>query len=110
MSSAESHLGLLDRIGRSVESLCEGELCCLGHRRKVSVLCLLYKIYHRVDHPMNEYLRNLVKARNTTASVALGELALVIPLQNKLFQAVLPACCWSSVERAAVGRVFYGEK
>ena len=42
-------------------------------------LCLLYKIYHRVDHPMNEHLNNFVTARNTMASAALGELALVIP-------------------------------
>ena len=32
-----------------------GELCCFGHRGKVSVLCLLYKIYHRVNHPKNEH-------------------------------------------------------
>ena len=36
-------LGLIDSIVRSDERLCEGELCCLGHRRKVSALCLLYK-------------------------------------------------------------------
>ena len=34
---------LLDSIVRSAEELCEGELCCLGHRRKVSALCLLYE-------------------------------------------------------------------
>ena len=61
ISSAESHLCLLDGI---VERLCEGVLCCLGHIRKVSALCLLYKIYHRVDHPMNKYLKHLVAARN----------------------------------------------
>ena len=36
VSSAESHLGLLDSIVRSTERLCEGELCYLGDRRKVS--------------------------------------------------------------------------
>ena len=34
--SAQSHLGLLDRIVRSTERFCEGKLCCLGHRRKFS--------------------------------------------------------------------------
>ena len=35
MSSAESHLGL-DSIVRSAEKrLCEDELCCSAHRRKV---------------------------------------------------------------------------
>ena len=42
MSSAESLLGLLDSVFRSTERQCEGELSCLGHRRKVSALCLLH--------------------------------------------------------------------
>ena len=71
MSSAESHL---DCIVRSAS-----ELCYLGHRRKVYTLCLLYKIYHRVEHPMNEYLNHLVADYNTRSSAALGELAFVIP-------------------------------
>ena len=79
VESVESHLGLLDSIVRSAERLCEGKLCCLGHRRKVSALCFLYKIYHRVDRPMNEYLNNFVAACDTRASAALGKLALVIP-------------------------------
>ena len=49
------------------------------HRRKVSELCLLYKIYHRVDLTINEYLNHFVAARNVRASAALGELALMIP-------------------------------
>ena len=78
MSSAESHLGLLDSIVRSAEKLCEAVLCCLAHRRKISALCVLYKIYHRVGHSMNEYLNNFVVALNTRVSVALDKLALVI--------------------------------
>ena len=72
-------MGLLDSIVRSAERVCDGELCCLGHRRKVSALCLLYEIYHRVDQHLNEYLNNFVAVCNTRASTALGELALVIP-------------------------------
>ena len=34
--SAEFHLRLLDNVRRIEEKLCEGELCCLGPRRKVS--------------------------------------------------------------------------
>ena len=78
MSSAASHLDLPDSIVRSAEGLCEGELCSLAHRRKISALCLLYEIYYRVDHPMNGYLNYFVAARNTRASAALGGLALVI--------------------------------
>ena len=76
MSSVESHFGLLDSIVRSAERLCEGELSCLKHRRKVSALCLLYEIYYRVDHPMNEHLNHLVAAPNTAA--VLSVLALII--------------------------------
>ena len=60
MSSVESNLGLLDSIVRNAERLCEGKLSCLRHKRKVSALCLLYKIYHRVDHPVNEHLHHFV--------------------------------------------------
>ena len=44
------HSCLLECVVHSAKRLCESELCCLGHRRKVSVLCLCYKIYRRVDH------------------------------------------------------------
>ena len=75
MSSVESHLGLLDINVRVAEKLCEGDLCCLAHRRKVSALYLLYKIYRRADHSMSGYLNHFIAARNTRASAALGELA-----------------------------------
>ena len=44
------------------------------NRRKVSVLCLLYEIYHRLDHPMNEYLHHFIAARNARVSAVPGEL------------------------------------
>ena len=74
MSSAESHLSLLDSVVRSAEMLCESERCCLGHSRKVTALCLLHKIHHRAKHPLH-----FVATRNTRASAALCELASVIP-------------------------------
>ena len=79
MSSAESHLSLLDSVVRSAEGVCEDELRCLRHRRKVSALCLLFNIYHRADHPLHEYLQSFVTACNTRNSAALCELSLVIP-------------------------------
>ena len=42
MSSAESHLSLLDCIFRSAEEFCEGELCWLG---PLSALDLLYETF-----------------------------------------------------------------
>ena len=67
MLLAEFHLGFLHSIVRNAQRLRKGKLCCLGHIKKVSALCLLYKIYHRVNHPMNGYLNHFVAARNTRA-------------------------------------------
>ena len=75
----EVSLEITGSIVCSAAGMCEGELCCLGHRRKVSALCLLYKIYHRADHPLHEYLHHFVAARNTRGSAAVCELALLIP-------------------------------
>ena len=71
----------------------EEELFCLAHRKKVSALCLLYKICHRVDNSMSEYLNHFVTACNTRASAALDELALVIPRcrTDPFSQSFLPA-------------------
>ena len=105
MSSTESHLGLIDSIGRSVERLCEGELSCLAHRRKVRALCLLYKIYH-VDHHMNGYLNDFVATRNTRASASQGEFALVLPRcrTDQFSRSFLPAAgvCETYCRRACL--------
>ena len=77
MSSAEAHLSLLDSIVCSVERVCEGEICCLGHR-KDSALCLLHEIHHRADHPLHEYLHHIVAAHITRDSATLCELTLII--------------------------------
>ena len=86
-------MGSLDSIVRSAERLCEGEICCSEYRRKVSALCLLYKINHRENHPLNGYLNHFVAARNTKTSTALGVLALVIPRYrtDKFSRSFLPA-------------------
>ena len=45
----------------------------------IVLLCLLYEIYHRVDHHMHGYLNHFIAARITRALAALGDLALVNP-------------------------------
>ena len=106
MLSAEIHLRLLDSSVRSAERLCEGQLCCLTHRRKVSNLYLLSKIYHRVNEPMYGYLNHFVAACKTRASVALGNLALVILCcRTDHIELVVSACCCGYVELAAVRRI-----
>ena len=78
MSSAEPRVCLLERMIHRAKRLCEGKLRCLVHERRVSVLCLLYKIYHRAGYPFHDHLYHFVVACNTSASAALDELALVI--------------------------------
>ena len=42
--SAEYHLGLPDSVVRNAERLCEGGLCCLGHRRSPSAAVCLWNL------------------------------------------------------------------
>ena len=73
-------------------------------RRLVHCTCLLYKIYHIVNHSINKYLNFFVAARYTRASAAwLWDRT----LQNVSIQSVHSACCWLSVELAAVGLVWW---
>ena len=70
------------------------------HRRKVGVLCLLYKIFHIAGHPMHEYLHYFIAVRNTRASAALGALSSVIPRcrTDEFSRSFLPAalvCLWN---------------
>ena len=75
MSSDDSYLSLLDIVIRSAEGCVSVNFVVLWHRRIVSDLYLLNKIYHRADHPLHEYLHHFVAARNTRGSVVLCELA-----------------------------------
>ena len=78
ISSAESHLSLIDSVVCSAERLCEGKLFRLGQRKRVSALRVLYESYHIADHLLHEYLHHLVVARNSRVAAALDELAVVI--------------------------------
>ena len=93
MPFVESHLGLQDSVVRMADRFCEDEICCLWHRIKISVLCLLYNIYHRAEYPFSEYLHHFAPVRSTGASAALGGLALLIPhgKTDQLSQSFLPA-------------------
>ena len=87
MSFAMSNLSLLDSLVRNAERLCESE-----HRLKVNLLYLLYEIYERADHPMNENLHHFIATRNIRALSALCDLVLVIMCyrNNQISRSILP--------------------
>ena len=67
-SAAASHLKLLDRNVRACKFLIPDLNIDLWHRRSVSTLCMLYKIYHNSDHPLNRELPNLFRPARVTRS------------------------------------------
>ena len=62
------YLNLLDGIVRKAKSLCGRELCDLGHQRRVSCLCMLYKIYNNPDHALRDTLVPAQRSRFTRAA------------------------------------------
>ena len=65
-SGADSHLKLLDRVMSSAKFILPSINVDLWHRRKVSSLCLLHKMYYNDKHPLHLSLPDLaVFARNT---------------------------------------------
>ena len=79
------------RVGKLFDCPCVHKSCFNAY-----VFFRFIKIYHRVDNPMNEYLNHFVAARNTRASVGLGELDLVIQRYrtDQFSRSFLPAAGW----------------
>ena len=65
-SAADSHLKLLDKNVRSCKFLIPDLKVDLGHRRVVSSLCMLYKIFHNPRHPLNSELPNFFQPARIT--------------------------------------------
>ena len=77
-SAAQSHLRLLDRVVSSVRFLLPNLHIDLWHRRKVSSLCLLHKIYYNSLHPLHSSLPDLeVFLRHTRRAAAANRLSFV---------------------------------
>ena len=75
-SAADSHLKLLDRNLNAIKFLIPDLRTNLWHRRSISSLCMLYKIYHNPEHPMHSDLPNLYRPlRNTRNAVNSNSLA-----------------------------------
>ena len=65
-SAADSHLKLLDRNLRACKFLIPNLTISLQHRRFISSLCMLYKIFHNPSHPLHSELPNLFHPRRVT--------------------------------------------
>ena len=58
-SAADSHLKLLDNNLNAIKFLMPNLKTDLWHRRQISSLCLLHKIYHAPNHPLHASLPDL---------------------------------------------------
>ena len=69
-SAADSHLRLLDRNLNACKFLIPDLIIDLWHRRSISSLCMLYKIFHNPEHPLHSELPNLFQPVRMTRNVA----------------------------------------
>ena len=110
-SVAASHLKLLDRNERVCKFLIPDLEVDLWHRRSVSSLCMLHKIFHNPRHPLNSKLpnpfqparitRNALNANTQAFSVGSCNtsqfLGCFIPATTRLWNE-LPSCIVESQE------------
>ena len=71
-SAAGCHLSLLDRVVHCASRLCSDveDLVLLPVRRDVAGLCMFYKIYHNLSHPLNDVVfAPTRRLRHTRAAV-----------------------------------------
>ena len=96
-SAADSHLKLLDRVGRIAGFLAGGVLeCNLAHRRSVAELCMLFMIKSNPVHPLTSALLSRMCRR-----VLLVVLWLLIGTRSRLLvvgllsvaEALYPSLC-----------------
>ena len=75
-SAADSHLKLLDKNLRACKFLIPNLTISLQHRRFISSLCMLYKIFHIPSHPLHSELPNLFRpGRVTRGSLSINSLS-----------------------------------
>ena len=101
-SAADTHLKLLDRALNNIRFLLPNISLDLEHRRKVSGLSMLYKIFHNTDHPLNACLpAQFIPARRTRYTVRLNDYAFseIHPATKQYKSSFLPYFCklWNSL-------------
>lgn len=93
-SAADSHLKLLDRHVRSCQFWVPDLGVDLYHRRVVSSLCMLHKIFHNGRHPLHSELPGAYQpARNTRAAANVNSRAFadMRPRTNQYKRSFIPA-------------------
>ena len=65
-SAADCHLNLLDKNLRAIKFLIPDLKVNLWHRRAISSLCILFKIFNDADHPLHNELPNLYAPQRVT--------------------------------------------
>ena len=70
ISAADSHLRILDRNLNGCKFFIPGLDIDLWHRRSVSCLCMLFKIYHNTEHPLHSELPSLSQPVRDTRAAA----------------------------------------
>ena len=85
-SAADSHLKLLNGNLRACKLLIPNLTISLQHRRFISSLCMLYKIFHNPSHPLHSELPNLFHPRRVTrGSLSINSLSFS-PMRFHTFQ------------------------
>lgn len=106
MSAASSYLALLDRVVRHASRLCGGDIGCdLWYRRRVSALCVFYRIRVMMTHPVKELFPPLhVAGRNTRGALAAHSVTLAYPRcrSAQFSRTFVPACVgwWNALEES----------
>lgn len=79
-SATNVHLNLIDRVVRRADEMCDGVLDCdLRHRRDVSSLCMLYKVWQNESHPLHCELVRHIPLRVTRGSAVAHPHCLSVP-------------------------------
>ena len=107
-SAAASHLRLIDKVFRTAQFLCNGNvLCNLSHRRDISCLCMLYKIRASLSHPLHGSIPALYVATRLTRGAFESHRATLQEIRcrtNQFQRSFLPATVsiWNSLNNNVI--------
>ena len=110
LSAAGCHLSLLDRIVRRAVTLSEGKVNCdLVHRRQVASLCVFFKIFNNIEHPVRLHFPPIsVPTRFTRRTAVMHDFVLRAPRCRTVqySRSFIPTCV--ALRNNLAGSVFEG--